>query len=460
MLGFFQDQVLSAARPEGLEGGLGKDVTIRRAIDVAEPKIATAFPDQPITEASVRSVLGETYYYLGEPALSARQRELALELRMAELGPDHPDMLNLQTSLALSYWAAGQHDRAIPLLKRTLTATVGRAGRRPPRHAHHPEQPRARLPGRRSGRQGDPAAGKDGRGAFARLGADHPDTLISQNNLANAYRVAGQFARALPLSERTVAAQTARLGTDHPDTITSRNTLANVYRDTGRNDRAIPMLERTLAAGTVKLGLDHPRVLITRSILASAYLSAGWPDRSITLLEADGGGPGGEARRRPPRHARQPDQPRECLPRRRPERPGDSDARADAGDADRQARRRPRQDAGHAEKPRQFVSLRRLVGPVGPAPGADDSRPRRRGWAPTIPTRSPPRTTSRTRTATPARMAGRSACSSGLSSMRKAKLGVDHPGTLTTLVRSGGGLPGGGRFHPGRVAVSRRPRRT
>ena len=70
------------------------------------------------------------------------------------------------------------------------------------------------------------------RHAWPGLGADHPDTLISQNNLANAYRVAGRFDRALPLIERTVAAQAARLGPDHPDTITTRNTLANVYRDT------------------------------------------------------------------------------------------------------------------------------------------------------------------------------------------------------------------------------------
>ena len=64
MLGFFQDHVLSAARPEGMERGLGKDVTIRKAMDASEPKIAAAFPGQPSIEAAVRTVLGETYYYL------------------------------------------------------------------------------------------------------------------------------------------------------------------------------------------------------------------------------------------------------------------------------------------------------------------------------------------------------------------------------------------------------------
>ena len=185
--------MLAAARPEGLEGGLGKDVTIRKAVDVAEPKIAAAFPDQPTTEASVRSVLGETYYYLGEPALAVRQRERALELRTANLGPDHPDTLNSQNSLALAYWAAGQNDRAIPML------------------------------------------------------------------------------------ERTVAARSARLGPDHPDTLTSQNNLALVYKSAGDLDRSIPLLERTLATQF------------------------------------------GQARPRPPRHAHQPEQPGERLPRCRPE---------------------------------------------------------------------------------------------------------------------------------------------
>ena len=58
MLEFLKDDVLAAARPEGQDGGLGKEVTVRKAIDAAEPKIAVAFKDQPIVEADVRATLG------------------------------------------------------------------------------------------------------------------------------------------------------------------------------------------------------------------------------------------------------------------------------------------------------------------------------------------------------------------------------------------------------------------
>src|SRR5262249_18036488 len=61
VLEFFEEQVLAAARPEGQEGGLGITATIRAAVDVAEPKIAGAFAERPLVEASIRNTLGLTY---------------------------------------------------------------------------------------------------------------------------------------------------------------------------------------------------------------------------------------------------------------------------------------------------------------------------------------------------------------------------------------------------------------
>ena len=243
VLGFFQDQMLSAARPEGMEGGLGKDVTIRKAVDVAEPKIAAAFPNQPTTEASVRSVLGDTYYYLGEQDLAIRQRERALELRTAELGANHPDTLESQNSLGLAFWIAGRNDRAILMLERAFAARS------------------------------------------AKLGPEHPDTLISQSSLANAYRNEGQFDRAIALFERSLAIQTAKLGPEHLDTLNSQNSLGIASWMAGYFDRAIPILERTQAMLAAKLGVDHVKTLVTQSRPAAAYRDAGQTVRSIALLE-------------------------------------------------------------------------------------------------------------------------------------------------------------------------------
>jgi hypothetical protein len=54
------------------------------------------------------------------------------------------------------------------------------------------------------------------------LGADHPNTLNSRNNLAYAYASAGRLGEAIPLYEQTLADREQVLGTHHPDTRCAR----------------------------------------------------------------------------------------------------------------------------------------------------------------------------------------------------------------------------------------------
>jgi len=57
------------------------------------------------------------------------------------------------------------------------------------------------------------------------LGPDHPDTLTSRNNLAYAYKSAGQLDQAIPLYQATLTDCERVLGPDHPMTSTVRNNL-------------------------------------------------------------------------------------------------------------------------------------------------------------------------------------------------------------------------------------------
>jgi serine/threonine protein kinase len=285
VLKFFQDQVLAAARPEGQEGGLGKDVTIRKAIDAAEPKIDSAFKDQATVEASVRGVLGTTYHYLGEPPLAIRQLARTLEIRAAVLGRDHPDTLLAQNDLALAYRDDGQWDRAIPLFERTLEVEAAMLG------ADHANtlltQNNLALAYRDDGQwdKAIPLFERTLAARIAKLGADNPDTLLTQHNLAMAYREAGRWDKAVPLFERTLAAQSAKLGADNPYTLLTQNNLGPAYQAVGQTDRAIALLEQTLAARSAKLGADHPSTLTTQNNLALAFQDAGQLDRAIALLE-------------------------------------------------------------------------------------------------------------------------------------------------------------------------------
>ena len=112
------------------------------------------------------------------------------------------------------------------------------------------------------------------------LGADHPYTLTSRNNLATAYRAADRPNDAIPLHKETLNALTRILGPNHPDTLGSRNSLALAYHAAGRLNDATPLLEETLETRTRILGPNHPDTLASRRYLAKAYAAAGKPFRS------------------------------------------------------------------------------------------------------------------------------------------------------------------------------------
>jgi hypothetical protein len=119
----------------------------------------------------------------------------------------------------------------------------------------------------------------------AHLGADHPDTLASMNNLAEGYRAAGKLELALPLFEETLKLKKAKLGADHPDTLITMSSLASAYQAARRLDLALPLLEETLKLTKAKLGADHPDTLISVNNLAAGYWSLKQLDKSVPLFE-------------------------------------------------------------------------------------------------------------------------------------------------------------------------------
>jgi hypothetical protein len=72
------------------------------------------------------------------------------------------------------------------------------------------------------------------------LGPDHPDILDSRNNLAYAYKSAGDVGRAIPIYQQTVADAERVLGPDHPQ-------HPHLSKQSGRRYRGNEILK------------DHPR---------------------------------------------------------------------------------------------------------------------------------------------------------------------------------------------------------
>jgi hypothetical protein len=62
-----------------------------------------------------------------------------------------------------------------------------------------------------------------------KLGADHPGTLTSINNLALTYGNQGRWEEAEELDVEVMETRKKKLGADHLDTLTGMNNLALIY---------------------------------------------------------------------------------------------------------------------------------------------------------------------------------------------------------------------------------------
>jgi tetratricopeptide (TPR) repeat protein len=122
-------------------------------------------------------------------------------------------------------------------------------------------------------------------GRMANLGADHLDTLESKNNLAVLYFTQGKYDRAEPLYLEALKGRTTQLGADHPDTLTSKNNLAGLYYTQGKVDQAEQLLQEVLAGRTSKQGADHPDTLFSKLNLAGLYYTQGKYERAETLFQ-------------------------------------------------------------------------------------------------------------------------------------------------------------------------------
>jgi tetratricopeptide (TPR) repeat protein len=107
------------------------------------------------------------------------------------------------------------------------------------------------------------------------LGPEHPDTLISMNNLAHTLSAQGDLPGARALQERVLDLRRRTLGPEHPDALRSLNNLAETLSAQGDLPGARELQEQVLEACRRTLGLEHPGTLISLNNLASTLQAQG-----------------------------------------------------------------------------------------------------------------------------------------------------------------------------------------
>jgi len=117
------------------------------------------------------------------------------------------------------------------------------------------------------------------------LGEEHPNTLISMNNLAESLREQGDLTGARTLQEKVLEISRRVLGEDHPDTLHTMNNLGGTLQAQGDLLGARTLQEQVLEILRRVLGEEHPSTLFSFNNLAGTLQKQGDLAGARTLQE-------------------------------------------------------------------------------------------------------------------------------------------------------------------------------
>jgi tetratricopeptide (TPR) repeat protein/tRNA A-37 threonylcarbamoyl transferase component Bud32 len=297
----------------------GRTITVAETLGAASMKLDTDLADQPLRRAKLQATLGSTYFALGLYRDAIPLQERVRDRYMADLGPEHPDMLKAMNSLANSYQRAGRGDEALklreqllPLCRKVkgpdhpdtlkaqhnLATSYDEAGRHDEalklreemlplfRKVFGPEDQHTlgamqnlAISYDQAGRRDDALKlREDALSLYRRVSRpESPATLLAMNNLGHSYENADRNEEALKLFEEVVAVQRKISGPEHPDTLRAMKNLAITYEKTGRLDESLKLEENVLALSRKVNGPEHPDTLNVMNALAWSLATSDAP---------------------------------------------------------------------------------------------------------------------------------------------------------------------------------------
>ncbi|KAI1419968.1 hypothetical protein F5Y12DRAFT_720093 [Xylaria sp. FL1777] len=177
------------------------------------------------------SDLTQSLWLAGLRDLSKRAGERAVDGLTQKYGSEDPLTLNAMFNLARTYLHLEEHQKSETLLKYVLA-----------KREHF-------------------------------FGADHPDTLMTRNELGmNMCIQKKRLLEAESLVRGVLEARKRVLGKEHAYTLWSVNDLSKVYMELGRNNEAAAILEEIIPTVTRTWGDDHVGMFMTKGNLSRAYI--------------------------------------------------------------------------------------------------------------------------------------------------------------------------------------------
>jgi len=279
---FLVNDLLAGVQPEIAQG---ENLTVREVLDAAAARVEHAFANQPLVEASTRTAIGQSYASLGlywdaEPFLRK-----ALEIRVAELGVDHPDALKSEYLLAHLLCRQGRYRDADPMTLRNLEATRSVLGvnHEQTLQAFHQRAMLHMYVGRLDEAQRMFQELLDTRRQLS--GESHPATLAAMTDWTYISLVRQRrFAEAEDAYRSALEQTRALFGLDHPQTLRAMLNVAEALCAERKLDEAEIMFEDTLERFQRVLGNEHPETIVVKWFFARLRQTQGRLSDAITLL--------------------------------------------------------------------------------------------------------------------------------------------------------------------------------
>ncbi len=317
VLDFLRGDLLAAADPAAAPG---QELTVRQALDLAAASVGSRFAEAPAELATIRSTLASLYFELGRLDEAVREADLVLaaaeglgwsieqrwpaeqvrlrslvELdrieeaesslaRLAiELGPAHPlrPAYDYQSAALLHH--EGHYAEAEALMRAALETGTQAATADTLAALRSQRVDSLLMLGRQQEALDEALAARSELGA--RLGADHPRTLLEANRAGQILRHMGRLDEAETLLRDTLARRERVLGPAHHHTLQSANELATALQDAKRYAEAEPLFRRVLDARLAQFGEAHLYTRNSMSNLGLLYSLWNRPDDAAPLFE-------------------------------------------------------------------------------------------------------------------------------------------------------------------------------
>lgn len=220
----------------------GADVTLQEVLETMAGNIAVEFAEDPMVLGDLHHGLGSVFHSLGDYLRAEEQMRSAHEVKLAHLGPDHPETLEAHSDIGVLLSAHGRLADAAEHLEGSLAEHV-----------------RA-------------------------LGEQHDKTMRCRGDLVLAYTRLGQYDRAEGLARRNLELRQEVFGPEDPETVISLIHLANLVHNRGLDGSATPLLEEATRRSEEVLGPRHALTMDITETLGHSLLEAD-PGRAVELMD-------------------------------------------------------------------------------------------------------------------------------------------------------------------------------